>query len=101
MNSKEVEAATIEFVNRTSIMETISAQYWIFMGVNQRHPQLIQIDSRFQPIVWKELMAMTGASLDEVSSNMVMIENALLQFMNLPRDCYLRVYAPNCEPQTL
>lgn len=102
MKSAEVEAAILEYMREASVVETVSAQYTIFMRTHSVPPVLIQVNRLVQPAYWKELSEMTGTSLDEIASATgLVVENARVQFTSMPAGTYVVCIAPRKEAMIL
>lgn len=102
MNSKEIEERIRDYLDRTSVLETVSAQYYIYIAKNRREPTLIQVNRTLRPAYLREVSQITGASLDAVASiQTFQHETAAVQFVGMPDGEYLRLFAPNKASVTL
>ena len=102
MNSSAIEEALRGYIGRCSVIETVSAQYWMFDSKNGRPPVLMQINRTLMPAYWKEMAEGAGVPLDDIAhATEFGIEKARIQFVGMPAGIYIVSVAPGKEPMTL
>lgn len=102
MNSKEIEEGIRDYLQRTSVLETVSAQYYIYISKHRVAPSLIQVNRTLKPAYLREVSQITGAPLDSVAAlKNFQHETAAVQFVGMPDGEYLRLFAPNKDSAIL
>lgn len=99
MNSHEVEQAIHDVLNRASVLEVVTASYWMFATTRGVEPVLVQVNRLLQPAYWKETAELTGRSIDEIASCSALgVEKARVLFTNMPQGQFVVYLAARKEP---